>query len=120
MTTDNPTTQDASPRYRPAANLFETAEHYQLELDVPGVPTDELRVDFEDGVLTVLGPVPAPDGEARPLLTEFGQGDFYRSFRLSENIDASSIAAHYALGVLTLTLPKSQASMPRQITVSAG
>ncbi len=53
------------------------------------------------------------------LLREYGVGDFYRTFRVSEQIDASRIEAEYADGVLKLHLPKVEAVKPRKITVKA-
>ena len=54
----------------------------------------------------------------RCLLREYGVGDYYRSFQVSEAIDAGKISAEYADGVLTLHLPKAEAVKPRKIAVS--
>ena len=53
------------------------------------------------------------------FLREYGVGDYYRSFQISEAIDAGKISAEYADGVLTLHLPKTEAVKPRKIAVSA-
>ena len=53
------------------------------------------------------------------LLREYGVGDFYRAFQVSEVIDPSRIQAEYSGGVLTLHLPKSEAAKPRKIAVQA-
>ena len=50
---------------------------------------------------------------------EFGVGDFFRTFRVSEQVDATQITADYRDGVLTLHLPKAAAAKPRKIAVQA-
>ena len=57
-----------------------------------------------------------PGGEF--LLHEYGVGDYYRTFQVSEAIDAGKISADYADGVLTLHLPKAEALKPRKIAVN--
>ena len=53
------------------------------------------------------------------LRQEYQLGDFYRSFRIGESIDAAKIHAELNNGVLTVHLPKSVAAQPRRIEVKA-
>ena len=53
------------------------------------------------------------------LLQEYGVGDFYRSFRVGEQVYPTRIGAEYRDGVLTLRLPKVEAAKPRKITVQS-
>jgi HSP20 family protein len=53
------------------------------------------------------------------LLCEYGIGNFYRTFRVSEQVDPDRIHAEYSNGVLTLHLPKAESARPRRIPVQA-
>lgn len=103
--------------YRPNVDIVEEKNELRLLADMPGVTADSIQIDFEDGVLTVQGKVAPRQIEGVCLLQEYGVGDFYRTFRVSEQIDANGIAAEYAGGVLTVHLPKAEAAKPRKIEV---
>ena len=106
--------------FRPPVDIIENADELLLVADVPGAASDSIDIDFEDGVLTVEAKVaPRSSEDATPLLQEYGVGDFHRSFRVSEQIDASRINAEYTDGVLTIHLPKAEAAKPRKIQVQA-
>jgi HSP20 family protein len=107
--------------YRPHVDILEQAEELLVLADVPGAQGDRIDVKFEDGTLTIHAPVdPRQEENHEFLLHEYGVGDYYRTFRVSEAIDASQITAAYADGVLTLRLPKAEAAKPRRISVKAG
>jgi HSP20 family protein len=55
--------------------------------------------------------------QASPLLQEYREGDFYRTFTIHESVDSSRIEAEVKNGVLVIHLPKTEAARPRQITV---
>lgn len=104
--------------FRPNVDIIEKADELILLADMPGVKRDAIDVHFEDGELTIFGPVEPRYTEATNfLLYEYGVGDFYRTFRVSEHIDASAIRAEYSLGMLTLHLPKAASAKPRKIEV---
>ncbi len=106
--------------YRPNADIVELDDELIVRADLPGLTTEQIDIRFEDGTLTIHGRVPARQtDEVRYLLQEYGIGDFYRTFRVSEDINASRISAEYGEGVLNLHLPKSEAAKPRTIRVQA-
>jgi HSP20 family molecular chaperone IbpA len=107
--------------YRPLVDILEDKDELILVADLPGASSDSIDINFEDGVLTVQGQVePRYKSDHQFLLVEYGLGDFYRTFRVSEQIDSSRIHATYADGVLTVHLPKVEAAKPRKIEVRAG
>ena len=107
--------------YRPNVDILESSTELTLVADLPGVKSDSVDIDFEEGVLTIQGKVAPRYGEqTRFLLREYGLGDFYRTFRVSEQIDVSGIHAESKDGVLTVHLPKIEAAKPRKITVKSG
>lgn len=108
------------PYFRPNVDIYELADELIVSADVPGAKNHEIDVHFEDGSLTIHARVPQRQTTQGPYLRkEYGVGDFYRTFRVSEQVDAARIAADYNAGVLTLHLPKIEAAKPRKIKVKA-
>ncbi|MCL6504280.1 MAG: Hsp20/alpha crystallin family protein [Pirellulales bacterium] len=107
--------------YRPNVDILEQPEELVMLVDLPGCQGDQIDVRFEDGELTIHAPVaPRQPAGTRYWLREYGVGDFYRTFRVSEQIDSQRMHASYAQGVLTLHLPKVQSAQPRKIPVAVG
>ena len=106
--------------YRPNVDILEQQDELLVLADVPGAKGDTIDLKFEDGTLEIRAEVaPRQEDNRTCLRREYGVGDYYRSFQVSESIDAGKISAEYADGVLTLHLPKAEAVKPRKIAVSA-
>ena len=100
--------------YRPNVDILERDDELTVLADIPGTTSDDIDIQFEDGQLSIFARVrPRQGEETHYLAREYGIGDYYRSFRVSEAIDAAKINAEYADGVLTLHLPKAEAIKPR-------
>jgi HSP20 family protein len=105
--------------YRPNVDIIEQNDELLVVADVPGAKSDSIDVKFEDGMLEIQAAVAPREGDGKTcLLREYDVGDYYRSFQVSESIDAGKISAQYADGVLTLHLPKAEALKPRKIAVA--
>jgi HSP20 family protein len=106
--------------YRPNVDIRETAEELLIEAEMPGTSAENIEVKFEDGTLSILGRVQQRQpSNVEHLLREYGVGDFYREFRVNEQVNVTGIRAEYREGVLTLHLPKVEAIKPRKIEVQA-
>jgi HSP20 family molecular chaperone IbpA len=105
--------------YVPATDIYETADDVVLVADMPGVPTDGVDIDLERRVLTIRGRLPTAPREGYQLVyAEYGEGDYERSFQLSEEIDRDRIEARHKNGVLTLRMPKAASAKARKIAVN--
>jgi HSP20 family molecular chaperone IbpA len=106
--------------FRPNVDIYELPDELVVSADMPGAKSDQIDIQFEDGSLTIHARVDDRQQSQGPFLRkEYGVGDYYRTFRVSEHIDASRISAEYAAGVLTLHLPKVEAVKPRKIQVQS-
>ena len=98
-----------------AANLMKTdiQEHddgYTLEMDLPGFKKDEIKVELNNGYMTISAAKGLDEDEkdkksGKYIRRERYYGAYTRSFNVSE-IDVEGIKAAYENGVLTLTMPK--------------
>lgn len=106
-------------QYRPAADAWETADALVIELSLPGIDPQDVEVTYEQDQLTISGKRPEPAEERTWILRESARGAFERRFTLTSPIDADGVEAHFHNGILTLHLPKSEATRPRKIDVRA-
>jgi HSP20 family molecular chaperone IbpA len=106
--------------FRPNVDIVEKNDELLLYAELPGAEGNSIDVDFEDGELRLHAKVGSRQpAERQYLYQEYGIGDFYRTFQISEMIDAGKISAEFGDGVLMLHLPKAESLKPRKIAVSA-
>lgn len=106
------------PVYVPHTDILETADGYVLLADLPGVAQDDLDVTYEKGILTIKASPSLPAHEGFHLAYgEYQGGNYYRTFRLSDQLDPGGISASIKDGVLRVVLPRPE-SASRKITVN--
>jgi len=104
--------------FTPPVDIYDSPEGLVLVADLPGVSIETLELQVQDNKLTLFGRVQrvVPEG-ARPLHKEYEEGDFVRSFILSDDVDHERVAARLTNGVLEVILPKAAKAPPRRIEV---
>jgi HSP20 family protein len=105
----------------PAVNVFETKEAFVYKAEVPGLAEGDVALHIEDDSLILRGERKSdvPAGYTVHL-RERGPIAFARKFPLPGRVDAEGVTAALKDGVLTVTLPKSKETLPRQIAVKVG
>lgn len=107
--------------YMPGTNISEGENDYILTAAMPGAGPDTVDINFEDGELTITARVEESPLEKHELAArEYEVGDYQRTFRFPEDVDADRIEAAMSNGILKLTLPKTEKAKPKKITVKAG
>ena len=106
----------------PRVNIREVGNDYEVELAVPGYKKEDLKVDVDDGVLTVSCDrrEESTSDEDNWTRHEFRASSFTRSFRLPDAADEEKVNARYDQGVLHLTIPKrkgAEAKVGRQVRI---
>lgn len=106
--------------YIPRVDIYETDDAVILLADLPGVSEDDVDITLEKNVLTITGYVAATQREGYSLTyNEYSEGDYERTFALSDEVDRNRIEAVMKNGVLRLTLPKSEELKTRKIAVKS-
>lgn len=102
----------------PALNLSEDKDNYYVRAEIPGLEAQDLDIQANDKSLSISGEIkPQADENVRYHRRERGTGKFSRVINLPDAINLDAINAGLDNGILTVTLPKSEALKPRQITV---
>lgn len=98
----------------PPVNVFESANAFDIELSAAGLAKDDLKVNIEDGLLTISFEKKEEkrSEDQKVIRKEFSHRSFKRSFNLDDQVDVENIAAKYENGVLKLHLPKKAESKP--------
>jgi HSP20 family protein len=102
----------------PLADIAETDNAYMVKLDVPGVHKDQIDIQLQDRELVVTGEIPESEQEGRKHRRSRRTGRFEFRTYLPGDVNAAGVNAQLSDGVLTVTIPKSEAAKPRHIEIS--
>jgi HSP20 family protein len=105
--------------WAPAIDLTESETEFKMMVELPGMTKDDVKITLNDNMVTLRGEKKASDESKKEnwLQVERTYGAFERSFQLSSLVDKTKVNAKFENGVLTVTLPKSEDSRPREISI---
>lgn len=106
-----------TPRLMPM-DLFREGDVYVLNADMPGIDPGSVDIDVDGQLLTIRGERTLANHENVKWITrERTSGSFLRQLSLGQGVDVDKISATYANGVLSVTIPVTQAAKSRKIEV---
>ena len=107
--------------WAPAVDIHEDADTITVKADLPGLRQGDIDIELHGDTLTLKG---ARDTDTQRkdnyVRVERSYGQFQRSFTIGVPVKADAVSAAYKDGVLEVTLPKSEETKPKKVSVSAG
>ena len=111
---DRPTT------FVPPAELEETDDALYLRVELPGLKKQDIQVDVSAESVAIRGDRKLSDTEEETVKrrSEFRYGSFQRTVGLPTRVQHTEAKAAYEDGILTLTLPKTEAEKTKVVTLN--
>ncbi len=115
-------------KHTPLLDVYRSTDHYTLWFDLPGVDVESLELTVENGAVVMhaerrreaVEEATDPDAPSGFLLRERTSGKLARHVVLGEGLDYERVTADYSDGVLRVTVPLSEHSTTRRVTVRHG
>lgn len=107
----------------PRTDIRESGDHFEIEVEMPGVSADAVALEVEGDELRIGGrraDAPADDSAPEPmyLVRERRTGTYHRIFRLGSQVDHEAIEGKMTDGVLRIRLQKHKSALPRRIQIA--
>jgi HSP20 family protein len=109
----------ASPKFQPAADIYETPQALIIRMDLAGLTKSDISLTLHRQELAVSGRrrFPQNDPVQRFHRLEIEYGSFERRFQLPRVVDENQVEAEYNNGILIIKLIWRQAAPPRHIAI---
>ncbi|MBM4157917.1 MAG: Hsp20/alpha crystallin family protein [Ignavibacteria bacterium] len=103
-----------STNFSPRTRITEDKDNYNINIEMPGVTKDEVKISLENNVLSISGQKKqqTKSEDTNLIMNEIYYGEFCRTFTLSDDIKKDTIDAEFKDGVLNITLPKVEEAKP--------
>ena len=101
----------------PFVNIYEKGDTITAVFQAPGVSIKDIDVKLVDTNLTVSVSRAKDAGDKPYIRRERSFGSFSKTVRIPFRVNADSIKATLADGLLTVTLEKSEDAKPKKITI---
>ena len=92
-------------------DIKEKKDKYLIDIDLPGYEKEGIKIEIQDGYLTVHAKVDKEDDDKEKgkfVRKERYTGECSRSFYVGDNIKEEDIKAKFRNGTLTLEIPKKE------------
>ena len=103
----------------PAVDIVERETDFVVNLEIPGVAKEDVKITVQENVMTVKGEKKFENekkGETYHRV-ERSYGAFQRSFTLPATVKSDAIEASHTNGILHIILPKQEEAKPKEIEV---
>ena len=106
----------------PMVNVYENDESFRIEVAVPGIKKDDIKINLENDIIKISAELEAELEVENEKCTkrEYSYKSFSRSFTLPDSVDVEKIDAKSVDGILKITIMKKEENIiqpPREISI---
>jgi len=107
--------------WTPALDVHDDNNQLTVTVELPGMKKEEINISLHEGSLTISGERrnghAVKEGESFRSERSFGR--FQRTVHIPGAVEVDQVSASYRDGLLTVVIPKTEASKPKQINITA-
>ncbi len=101
-------------------DMYETPDEVVVHAVLPGVDSNNVDIQFQEGRLIIDSTIPAPKVEnVTWYYRELPNGQYHRELTLPAMVQTDKVDATLQNGILTLKLPKAEEVKPKKIQIKA-
>jgi len=104
-------------------DVYETEQGYQVRALLPGIQPQDIELTVQQNTISIKGQYSPPvkeDQQVTWLMQEIGSGTFERTLTFPKPLDTDKLETHYENGVLSILVPLTESSRPKQINITGG
>ncbi|KAL1917444.1 uncharacterized protein VTP21DRAFT_3837 [Calcarisporiella thermophila] len=98
-------------------DILETTNEFVITTEIPGVSGNDIHLSTAENTLTIRAERKEKHDEKDRRISERWYGSVSRSIRLPSNVKSEKITAELKDGVLTVIVPKGEASGTKHIKI---
>ena len=111
----------SSRTWAPPVDILEDGNEIIVRAELPGLKQEDIDIELTGDTLTLKGERKFEDTQRKDsyVRVERAYGQFQRSFTIGVPVQNDAVTASYKDGLLEVHLPKSEATKPKKVKVSA-
>lgn len=108
--------------WAPPVDIVEDQNEIIVRAELPGLKQEDIDIELTGDTLVIKGERKFEDTERKDnyVRVERSYGAFQRVFTVGVPVEHNGVTASYKEGILEVRLPKSEATKPKKVQVSAG
>lgn len=108
--------------WAPPVDIVEDQNEIVVRAELPGLKQEDIDIELTGDTLVIKGERKFEDAARKDnyVRVERSYGAFQRVFTVGVPVEHNGVTASYKEGILEVRLPKSEATKPKKVQVSAG
>ena len=110
---------DSGNAYAPDVDIFVNNDEIVFAVDLPGVAKGDVNIEISENDTIVIRAKNSHVEPQNPLIHQYGVGNYYRAFQISNEFDKDKVDVSLENGLLEVRVQKREEMKPKKIAITA-